>query len=62
MPSEFNRAAFYTGEIMELIWQKSTQLLANVSVVQESKKYPLLNNKTTYFMCAEITHVCRQCK
>ncbi|CDF03191.1 MAG: hypothetical protein MR836_09565 [Ruminococcus sp.] len=45
---------------MELIWQKSTQLLANVSVVQESKKYPLLNNKTTYFMCAEITHVCRQ--
>lgn len=30
---------------------KSTQLLANVSVVQGSKKYPLLNNKTTYYVC-----------
>ena len=26
-------------------------LLANVSVVQESERYPLLNDKTTYYVC-----------
>ena len=26
-------------------------LFANISVVNESEKYPLLNNKTTYYVC-----------
>ncbi len=30
--------------------------LANVSIVQESEKYPLLNNKTTYYVCRG--HMC----
>lgn len=30
--------------------------LANVSVVQESERYPLLNNKTTYYVCRG--HMC----
>ncbi len=31
-------------------------LLANISVVSESERYPLLNNKTTYYMCRD--HSC----
>lgn len=30
--------------------------LANVSIVQESENYPLLNNKTTYYVCKN--HLC----
>ena len=31
---------------------KKLPFIANVSVVQESEKYPLLNNKTTYYVCS----------
>ena len=35
---------------------KKLPFFANVSVVQESEKYPLLNDKTTYYVCRG--HMC----
>ena len=36
--------------------RRSIPFLANISVVKESKEYPLLNNETTYYVCKD--HVC----
>ena len=38
--------------------RRSIPLLANISVVKESKEYPLLNGQTTYYICKN--HACFQ--
>ncbi len=42
-------------EERELLWGK-LPFLANVTVVSDSMKYPLVNEKTTYYVCKD--HVC----
>lgn len=36
--------------------KENIPFLANISVTQESKEYPLLNEKTTYYICKD--HIC----
>ena len=36
--------------------KRNIPFLANISVVKESKEYPLLNEKTTYYICKN--HAC----
>lgn len=54
-PPEHITIVLKNKEEREVLWGK-LPLLANVMLVSESMKYPLLNEKTTYYVCKN--HVC----
>ena len=53
-PPEHINVVLKNEEELGLLWGK-LPFLANVTVVSDSAKYPLMNEKTTYYVCKNNT-------